>query len=156
MRWDELPLSSHHYWSFIFIHVLNIVGFFCPLPSPECILFLFIDYYILENNSLLKAALKYKRIQLADFRTVPTEHFGEKKGPGPVCPRRAVDLWQLCNRKRLSRFTSEALVPARLLWLSSLRAASSGVRITCFLRFQFVEIEFARLQLMSGPVSNSN
>lgn len=40
----------------------------------------FIDYYVLENNSLLKAALKYKRIQLTDFRTVPTEHFGEKRG----------------------------------------------------------------------------
>uniref|UniRef100_H3DKE9 Dipeptidyl peptidase like 10 n=1 Tax=Tetraodon nigroviridis TaxID=99883 RepID=H3DKE9_TETNG len=33
------------------------------------------NYYILENNSLLKAALKYKRIQVPDFRTVPTEHF---------------------------------------------------------------------------------
>ncbi|MEQ2229130.1 hypothetical protein ILYODFUR_015754, partial [Ilyodon furcidens] len=33
------------------------------------------DYYILENNSLLKAVLKYKRIQLMDFRTVPVEHF---------------------------------------------------------------------------------
>ncbi|KAF3695170.1 Inactive dipeptidyl peptidase 10 Dipeptidyl peptidase IV-related protein 3 [Channa argus] len=38
-----------------------------------------LDYYILENNSLLKAALKYKRIQLTDFRTVPMEHFGENK-----------------------------------------------------------------------------
>uniref|UniRef100_A0A3Q4MMJ5 Dipeptidyl peptidase like 10 n=1 Tax=Neolamprologus brichardi TaxID=32507 RepID=A0A3Q4MMJ5_NEOBR len=28
------------------------------------------NYYILENNSLLKTALKYKRIQLTDFRTV--------------------------------------------------------------------------------------
>eukprot|EP00064_Thunnus_orientalis_P003778 superscaffoldBa00000322_g3789 len=33
------------------------------------------NYYILENNSLLKAALKYKRIQLTDFRTVQMEHF---------------------------------------------------------------------------------
>uniref|UniRef100_A0A3Q3Q540 Dipeptidyl peptidase like 10 n=1 Tax=Monopterus albus TaxID=43700 RepID=A0A3Q3Q540_MONAL len=33
------------------------------------------DYYILENNSVLKAALKYKRIQLSDFRTVTMEHF---------------------------------------------------------------------------------
>ncbi|XP_070693812.1 inactive dipeptidyl peptidase 10-like [Pempheris klunzingeri] len=33
------------------------------------------NYYILENNSLLKAALKYKRIQLTDFRTVAMEHF---------------------------------------------------------------------------------
>lgn len=38
------------------------------------------DYYILENNALLKAALKYKRIQLTDFRTVSMEHFGENKG----------------------------------------------------------------------------
>nr|XP_020475835.1 inactive dipeptidyl peptidase 10 isoform X1 [Monopterus albus] len=33
------------------------------------------NYYILENNSVLKAALKYKRIQLSDFRTVTMEHF---------------------------------------------------------------------------------
>ncbi|XP_054871268.1 inactive dipeptidyl peptidase 10 isoform X1 [Amphiprion ocellaris] len=33
------------------------------------------NYYILENNSLLKAALKFKRIQLTDFRTVAMEHF---------------------------------------------------------------------------------
>uniref|UniRef100_A0A8D3CY12 Inactive dipeptidyl peptidase 10-like n=1 Tax=Scophthalmus maximus TaxID=52904 RepID=A0A8D3CY12_SCOMX len=33
------------------------------------------NYYILENNSLLKAALKFKRVQLTDFRTVPMEHF---------------------------------------------------------------------------------
>ncbi|XP_061547599.1 inactive dipeptidyl peptidase 10-like isoform X2 [Phycodurus eques] len=33
------------------------------------------NYYILENNSLLKAALNYKRIQLTDFRTVSTGHF---------------------------------------------------------------------------------
>uniref|UniRef100_A0A673Z789 Dipeptidyl peptidase like 10 n=1 Tax=Salmo trutta TaxID=8032 RepID=A0A673Z789_SALTR len=35
-----------------------------------------IDYYILENNSLLKAALKIKRIQMTDFRTIQMEHFG--------------------------------------------------------------------------------
>uniref|UniRef100_A0A673Z7Y7 Dipeptidyl peptidase like 10 n=1 Tax=Salmo trutta TaxID=8032 RepID=A0A673Z7Y7_SALTR len=34
-----------------------------------------IDYYILENNSLLKAALKIKRIQMTDFRTIQMEHF---------------------------------------------------------------------------------
>ncbi|XP_029314602.1 inactive dipeptidyl peptidase 10 isoform X1 [Cottoperca gobio] len=33
------------------------------------------NYYILENNSLLKAALKFKRIQMTDFRTVQMEHF---------------------------------------------------------------------------------
>uniref|UniRef100_A0A8C3AFU9 Dipeptidyl peptidase like 10 n=1 Tax=Cyclopterus lumpus TaxID=8103 RepID=A0A8C3AFU9_CYCLU len=33
------------------------------------------DYYILENNSLLKGALMLKRIQLTDFRTVQMEHF---------------------------------------------------------------------------------
>ncbi|XP_059198256.1 inactive dipeptidyl peptidase 10-like isoform X3 [Centropristis striata] len=33
------------------------------------------NYYILENNSLLKSALKYKRIQRTDFRTVEMEHF---------------------------------------------------------------------------------
>lgn len=54
------------------------------------ILSIFIDYYILENNSLLKAALKYKRIQLADFRIVPTEHFGEKKALVSICRLNAV------------------------------------------------------------------
>uniref|UniRef100_A0A8C7QZ00 Dipeptidyl peptidase like 10 n=1 Tax=Oncorhynchus mykiss TaxID=8022 RepID=A0A8C7QZ00_ONCMY len=33
------------------------------------------NYYILENNSLLKAALKVKRIQMTDFRTIQMEHF---------------------------------------------------------------------------------
>ncbi|KAG7502666.1 inactive dipeptidyl peptidase 10 isoform X1 [Solea senegalensis] len=33
------------------------------------------NYYILENNSHLKTALKYKRIQLTDFRVVQMEHF---------------------------------------------------------------------------------
>lgn len=70
-----------------------IIGrFFFPLPSPEWILSIFIDYYILENNSLLKAALKSKRIQRTDFRTVPTEHFGEKKGLVSICSLRAVNL----------------------------------------------------------------
>lgn len=44
-------------------------------------IFFLSDYYILENNSLLKAALKTKRIQLTDFRTVPTEHFGAVSVP---------------------------------------------------------------------------
>ncbi|XP_061774620.1 inactive dipeptidyl peptidase 10-like isoform X1 [Nerophis ophidion] len=33
------------------------------------------NYYVLENNFLLRAALNYKRIQLTDFRTVPIQHF---------------------------------------------------------------------------------
>ena len=37
------------------------------------------DYYILENNSQLKAALKSKRILLTDFRTVQIEHFGKNQ-----------------------------------------------------------------------------
>ncbi|KAM7407888.1 hypothetical protein PAMA_003581 [Pampus argenteus] len=44
-------------------------------PSNQHIILHCKDYYILENNSLLKAALKYKRIQLTDYRTVPMEHF---------------------------------------------------------------------------------
>uniref|UniRef100_A0A8C4H6H7 Dipeptidyl peptidase like 10 n=1 Tax=Dicentrarchus labrax TaxID=13489 RepID=A0A8C4H6H7_DICLA len=48
-------------------------------PTNQHIILHCKDYYILENNSLLKAALKYKRIQLMDFRTVPMEHFGENK-----------------------------------------------------------------------------
>uniref|UniRef100_A0A8C2AUJ9 Dipeptidyl-peptidase 10 (Non-functional) n=1 Tax=Cyprinus carpio TaxID=7962 RepID=A0A8C2AUJ9_CYPCA len=34
------------------------------------------NYYILENNSVLKAALRYKRIQLLEYRSVQTDHFG--------------------------------------------------------------------------------
>ncbi|XP_061782346.1 inactive dipeptidyl peptidase 10-like isoform X2 [Nerophis lumbriciformis] len=33
------------------------------------------NYYVLENNFLLRAALNYKRIQLTDFRTIPIQHF---------------------------------------------------------------------------------
>lgn len=44
----------------------------------------FSDYFILENNSVLKAALNIKRIQLTDFRTVSIGHFGEKKNNNSV------------------------------------------------------------------------
>lgn len=87
---------------------LEYCQFFCPLSSPEWILSIFIDYYILENNSLLKAALKYKRIQLTDFRTVPTEHFGEKDRLVSIC---AVNLWQLCN---VIYFSSHKDLPLKL------------------------------------------
>ncbi|KAI1899380.1 hypothetical protein AGOR_G00061180 [Albula goreensis] len=33
------------------------------------------NYFILENNTILKAALRTKRIQLTDFRVISTEHF---------------------------------------------------------------------------------
>ncbi|XP_077584400.1 inactive dipeptidyl peptidase 10 isoform X2 [Stigmatopora nigra] len=33
------------------------------------------NYYILENNSILKAALNHKKIQLTDFRSVSVGHF---------------------------------------------------------------------------------
>uniref|UniRef100_A0A6Q2WUH5 Dipeptidyl peptidase like 10 n=1 Tax=Esox lucius TaxID=8010 RepID=A0A6Q2WUH5_ESOLU len=49
----------------------------CILNSSKinATLSLYIDYYILENNSLLKAALKVKRIQMTDFRSIQMEHF---------------------------------------------------------------------------------
>jgi len=59
-HWDFL----HRFWNISYFKHITLI---------------FTDYYILENNSLLKAALKYKRIQLTDFRTVPIEHFGENK-----------------------------------------------------------------------------
>ncbi|CAM4599969.1 hypothetical protein PO909_032958 [Leuciscus waleckii] len=33
------------------------------------------NYYILENNSVLKAALSYKRIQMFEYRSIQTDHF---------------------------------------------------------------------------------
>ncbi|KAF3842714.1 hypothetical protein F7725_001563 [Dissostichus mawsoni] len=50
----------------------------CKGPgAPTVILHSLINsnYYILENNLLLKAALQFKRIQMTDFRTVQMEHF---------------------------------------------------------------------------------
>lgn len=35
------------------------------------------DYFILENNSLLKAALRYKRIQNIEYKTLQTDRFGK-------------------------------------------------------------------------------
>lgn len=35
------------------------------------------DYFILENNSLLKAALRYKRIQITEYKTLQTDRFGK-------------------------------------------------------------------------------
>lgn len=53
--------------------------FLGTLSSFKHIPIVLADYYILESNSLLNAALKYKRIQLTDFRIVSMEHFGENK-----------------------------------------------------------------------------
>ncbi|XP_072301344.1 inactive dipeptidyl peptidase 10-like isoform X2 [Eucyclogobius newberryi] len=50
----------------------------CKGPGAPTVILHSLDtsnYYILENNSVLKATLKYKRIQLTEFRTVPIEHF---------------------------------------------------------------------------------
>ncbi|XP_057199192.1 inactive dipeptidyl peptidase 10-like isoform X3 [Triplophysa rosa] len=33
------------------------------------------NYYILENNAVLKAALRYKRIQVTEYRSIQTDHF---------------------------------------------------------------------------------
>ncbi|GAA6107369.1 inactive dipeptidyl peptidase 10 isoform X3 [Tachysurus ichikawai] len=33
------------------------------------------NYFILENNSLLKAALRYKRIQITEYKTLQTDRF---------------------------------------------------------------------------------
>lgn len=63
----------------LYAATLGLLSNFSILSSFKHIPLIFSDYYILENNSLLKAALKYKRIQLTDFRTVQMEHFGENK-----------------------------------------------------------------------------
>lgn len=78
-------ITGHLYAALFWILAVFLSSFF-----PWMILSIFIDYYILENNSLLKAALKYKRIQLTDFRTVPTEHFGENKALVSICRLNAV------------------------------------------------------------------
>lgn len=73
-----------------------LAAIFWPLSSSEQIPPpVLTDYYILENNSLLKAALKYKRIQLTDFRNVPMEHFGEKKGRSSILLQWITDKWSM-------------------------------------------------------------
>uniref|UniRef100_A0A8C5B8K9 Dipeptidyl peptidase like 10 n=1 Tax=Gadus morhua TaxID=8049 RepID=A0A8C5B8K9_GADMO len=67
---DISPTNQH-----IILHCKGQLPPLClslPLLVP-------IDYYILENNSQLKAALKSKRILLTDFRTVQIEHFGKNQ-----------------------------------------------------------------------------
>lgn len=89
------PLPPLPNRSVITVHLyaaaLRLLAAISPLLSPFLGLFprlskspppVLADYYILENNSQLKAALKYKRIQLTDFRNVPMEHFGESGGGG--------------------------------------------------------------------------
>lgn len=74
---------SSRYWGSFVCNDTSIIGSnFWPLSSSEHVPLVFTDYYILDNNSLLKAALKFKRVQLTDFRTVSMEHFGEKKRIG--------------------------------------------------------------------------
>lgn len=118
----------------IHLYAATLIGSnFGTLSTFNCIPFIFTDYYILENNSLLKAALKYKRIQLTDFRTVAMEHFGENKV--------LVSLLLLWIRDELmihllvfssfsfDRFTFEDLLPTRLLWVTSLWTTDGGVCI---------------------------
>uniref|UniRef100_A0A671W3E2 Dipeptidyl peptidase like 10 n=1 Tax=Sparus aurata TaxID=8175 RepID=A0A671W3E2_SPAAU len=71
---DISPTNQH-----IIIHCKGRPQFFGTLSSFKHIPVMLADYYILENNFLLNEALKYKRIQQTDFRTVSMEHFGEKK-----------------------------------------------------------------------------
>lgn len=75
----EKRISSGYYGSSVCGGASIIGSNFWPLSSSEHIPLVLTDYYILDNNSLLKAALKYKRIQLTDFRTVSMEHFGENE-----------------------------------------------------------------------------
>lgn len=35
------------------------------------------DYFIVENNSLLKATLRYKRIHITEYNTLQTDRFGK-------------------------------------------------------------------------------
>lgn len=130
-------ISSCYYGSFVCSDT-SIIGInFWPLSSSEQIPLVLPDYFILENNSLLKMALKYKRIQLTDFRTVPMEHFGENDGFGfftfTVNHRYiygAIFYMENILLFFYHRFTFEDLLPTGLLWFPSLRTAVAGVSTT--------------------------
>ncbi|XP_053733147.1 inactive dipeptidyl peptidase 10-like isoform X1 [Synchiropus splendidus] len=74
----ELNKAHCSYFDAVFSPTNQHIVLHCKGPGAPTVILHSLNnsnYFILENNSLLKAALKYKRIQLTDFRTVPMEHF---------------------------------------------------------------------------------
>lgn len=122
--------ASCYYGSFVCSDTLIIGSNFWTLSSFTHIPFIFTDYYILENNSLLKMALKFKRVQLTDFRTVQMEHFGENNVLVSICYCESQMNWWY-NVCFFHRFTFEDLLSTRLLWVPSLWTTVGDVRIIC-------------------------
>ncbi|XP_051998498.1 inactive dipeptidyl peptidase 10-like [Xyrauchen texanus] len=74
----ELNKAHCTFFSAVFSSSSKHVLLHCKGPGAPTVIIHTLNtanYYILENNSLLKAALRYKRIQLTEFRSIQTDHF---------------------------------------------------------------------------------
>ncbi|XP_051564354.1 inactive dipeptidyl peptidase 10-like isoform X1 [Myxocyprinus asiaticus] len=74
----ELNKAHCTFFSAVFSSSSKHVLLHCKGPGAPTVIIHTLNtanYYILENNSLLRAALRYKRIQLTEFRSIQTDHF---------------------------------------------------------------------------------
>ncbi|XP_016110510.1 inactive dipeptidyl peptidase 10-like isoform X2 [Sinocyclocheilus grahami] len=74
----ELNKAHCTFFSAIFSPTNQHVLLHCKGPGAPTVIIHSLNtanYYILENNSVLKAALRYKRIQLLEYRSIQTDHF---------------------------------------------------------------------------------
>uniref|UniRef100_A0A673HID4 Inactive dipeptidyl peptidase 10-like n=1 Tax=Sinocyclocheilus rhinocerous TaxID=307959 RepID=A0A673HID4_9TELE len=72
----ELNKAHCTFFSAIFSPTNQHVLLHCKGMKTNYYLLAHDNYYILENNSVLKTALRYKRIQLLEYRSIQTDHFG--------------------------------------------------------------------------------
>ncbi|XP_067265131.1 inactive dipeptidyl peptidase 10-like isoform X1 [Chanodichthys erythropterus] len=74
----ELNKAHCTFFSAIFSPTNQHVLLHCKGPGAPTVIIHTLNtanYYILENNSALKAALRYKRIQLLEYKSIQTDHF---------------------------------------------------------------------------------
>ncbi|KAI2647979.1 Inactive dipeptidyl peptidase 10 [Labeo rohita] len=74
----ELNKAHCTFFSAIFSPTNQHVLLHCKGPGAPTVIIHTLNtanYYVLENNSVLKAVLRYKRIQLLEYRSIQTDHF---------------------------------------------------------------------------------
>ncbi|XP_052004446.1 inactive dipeptidyl peptidase 10-like [Xyrauchen texanus] len=74
----ELNKAHCTFFSAVFSPLNQHVVLHCKGPGAPTVIMHTLNmanYYVLENNSLLKAALRFKRIQLTEFRSIQMDHF---------------------------------------------------------------------------------
>ncbi|XP_056611187.1 inactive dipeptidyl peptidase 10-like isoform X1 [Triplophysa dalaica] len=74
----ELSKAQCTFFSAVFSPNKHHVILHCKGPGAPAVIIHTLNtanYYILENNAVLKAALRYKRIQMTEYKSIQTDHF---------------------------------------------------------------------------------